>query len=544
MQKRAWASAAAWLLIIVGLVGVFGPSFGEMWSRWFPRWREADLGLYERITGGESYYTHGPLVPLVSVFIVWMLIRYAAILVRPSRLLGGGLLVLSLILQLMACFARVNFVQGFAFIGVVAGLVLMLWGLRALWRLAFPIAFLAFMAPLPEVTIYDLNFRLKMLASDLGVGLANMVGVIAAHSGNRVFLPGDKSLVIANVCNGLRTLISLLAFGALYAYVCRLRGLWRWGLFAMTVPVALVSNAIRVAILIIVADVWGTQLATGWVHDGTGVLIYVLAFLFMFGLERATLWVRRAIGRPAPVAPLFHDVRRGPQDDLQVGRMIAAARGWPVVAVAVLVLLTAVGAHHFRRSLPPVWTDRIAQSALPKEMTIDGHLLYGYNRTLDRRTLAILETEDYFYTMYAGAGAPAIECCIIFSRDNRKGTHPPDQCLAGVGEGIIHKGGVAIEAAGRQGRIPCREIVVQTGDRRTYFLYTYKCGEQYTDSFWGQQLVIVLNGLRDRDASGAMIRLSTPVDAGAAEARARCSEFMRSAIPHLDSALDMERNRR
>ena len=76
------------------------------------------------------------------------------------------------------------------------------------------------MVPLPEVSIAHLNFRLKMLAADWGVRLVNLTGILAERDGNRVFLEGDKSLVIANVCNGLRTLITVIAFGALYAYVC------------------------------------------------------------------------------------------------------------------------------------------------------------------------------------------------------------------------------------------------------------------------------------------------------------------------------------
>jgi exosortase len=179
----------------------------------------------------------------------------------------------------------------------VVGLILLLWGWTALRRLWFPVLFLAFMVPLPEVTIAQLNFRLKMLAADWGVALANGLGVLVERNGNQVFLEGGKTLVIANVCNGLRTLISLLAFGTLYAYVCRLRGLWRLGLLAMTIPVAVASNSLRIVSLILVADAWDVRTATGWYHDTSGMLVFVLAFALMFGLERLVLWARQAAGR-------------------------------------------------------------------------------------------------------------------------------------------------------------------------------------------------------------------------------------------------------
>jgi hypothetical protein len=95
-------------------------------------------GVYARIVGGESYYTHGPLVPLVSLLIAYLLIRRTRMPVRPSRTAGAVVLGLSLLLHLAACLARAKFVSGFAFIGVLAGLVLFCRARPALRRLWFP----------------------------------------------------------------------------------------------------------------------------------------------------------------------------------------------------------------------------------------------------------------------------------------------------------------------------------------------------------------------------------------------------------------------
>lgn len=528
--------AGAWLLLAAGLVTAFGHNFVEMWARWFPAWRHGDWSFYDRIVEGESYYTHGPLVLLVSLLIAVLLIRHTKIRVRPRPVLGSVGLVLCLLFHLTACLARVNFASGFAFVGVLASLVLLLWGASALRRLWFPIAMLLFMVPLPAVSIAQLNFHLKMLASDWAVRLVNLLGVVADRSGNRVFLTGDKSLVIANVCNGLRTLISLLAFGALYAYVCRLRGAWRLGLFAMAVPVAVVSNSVRVVSLIVVAEVWDVETATGWYHDTSGMLIFVVAFLLMFAVERLVLWLRRRLGRPATVIPLFHGVRRGVDDPPPWPRMLAAVLGRVGVIACVMVSLSAAGAWWLNRSVPPNWNRQMAAGALPAELNIDGRRWYSYDMTIDDRTLTILETTDYLMRRYVSAGVTPVDFCVIFSRDNRKGTHPPDLCLQGSGEGIVAKGEVLVPVEGL-GEISCRELVVQSPRGQHYFLYTYKCGESYTGSFWRQQFTIFANGLVNRDASGALIRVSTTVDAGVDESRQRSIRFLRAAIPYLDRAL-------
>jgi len=532
-----WRRALPWALLAIGLVAAYAYNFYEMWRRWFPAWHREGLGLYDRLMEGQSYYTHAPLVPLVSLIMAILLIRHTRIPVRRRPVLGGVLLVGSLLFHLVSSLARVNFASGFSIIGVVAGLVLMLWGTAALRRLWFPIAFLFFMVPLPEVSIARLNFHLKMLAADTGVRLANVLGVVAERSGNQVFLQGDKQLVIANVCNGLRTLISLIAFGALYAYVCKLRGVWRLGLFAMSVPVAVVSNSIRIVALIVVADVWNTDVATGFFHDASGLMIYALAFGMMFGLERLVLAARQWAGRPAEVRPLFHGIQRDPDDEGQWPRMLRAAAsptGW---AAAILVLLTAAGANWLNRSVPPTWTGRMARGALPAELSVDGRNLQSYDMEMDEQTLTILETRDYLFRRYVRAGAPPTDFCIVFSEDNRKGTHPPDLCLEGGGQDIIAKADRTLDGVEGRGCIPCRELIVQSGRRNYYHLYTYRCGDTYTPSFWEQQLSIFLNGLFNGNASGALIRVSTPIIDDVDAARQRAGRLLAVAVPYLDRNL-------
>jgi hypothetical protein len=65
----------------------------------------------------------------------------------------------------------------------------------------------------------------------------------------------------------------------------------------------------------------------------------------------------------------------------------------------------------------------------------------------------------------------------------------------------------------------------------------YKCGREYTPSFWKQQFTIFANGLLHRNASGALIRVSTPVGDDETAARRRCTMMLGAAIPYLDAAL-------
>jgi len=566
-------NVGVWVAAATAVAAAFWGSFVHLWLRWFPAWGDARLGVYERLVEGESYYTHGPLVPLVSVLIAWLLVRHTRLAAAACPRWGWPAVAAAVVLHWLGVLSRVNFVSEVAFVGLVAAVVLLLWGPRVLGRLWFAIAFLLFMVPLPEVTIANLNFRLKMIAADWGVTLAEWLGIAAERDGPTVVLAGGKRLVVANVCNGLRTLISLLAFGALYAYICRLRGLWRVGLFLAAVPMAVVCNAVRIASLIVVAQVWGVRIATGWWHDTSGLLIFALAFWLMFGVERLTLAVRRWVGRPARVEPLFANVRRGvprdagvspalcapcvkPLEDnkpplpLRAGKMPARHEGetpsaraggtpsartaWRVLAV---MTLTAAGAWWLGRPDFAAADNDLLAAAIPEQLAVAGTVWNGEPCQLTERELTILEGPSYVYRRYRDGEGGAVDYCFLYSRDNRKGIHPPDLCVEGFGQGIMQKGERAVTGVPGHGRVDCRELVAQDGSGPIYMLYTYKCGRTYTRSFWRQQGEIFLDGLLRRNLGGGMIRISLRPAGDLDDARRRAEAFLRETIPSLDQAL-------
>ena len=229
-----------------------------------------------------------------------------------------------------------------------------------------------------------------------------------------------------------------------------------------------------------------------------------------------------------------------PLDQTFLGQLVDGGGIWRRNPHGAVEDLLAVGAVHLNQQvhIPP--QHDLAKAALPQVLNIGG-LDYssGGDLVIDSKTLAILETDDYLLRVYRAPQRTPVELAVIFSRDNRKGTHPPELCLQGGGDGIVAKGDVLVDnVPGREG-IPCKELTVRTGSQRQYYLYTYKCGDTYTGSFWRQQIMILLNGLLSRNSSGALIRVSTTISntEDPADARRRSIAMIRAAIPHLDEKL-------
>ena len=519
-------------------------TFAEMWQRWFPAWHNYPR-LGDRITKGDSYYSHGPLVPLTSLVLAFFIYKRVGLPAQRSRsstvigwlLFGGGLFFHLLAVSPHA--AGVTFVSGFSLLGVLGGLVL-LWGgwplARAYW---LPVAILVFMVPLPMEMIADLNLHLKSLASDAAVWATNNIfGVIAVKSGSYVSLLGDpggapKTLVVEDVCSGLRSLISLTFFAALFALICRVKGFWRLLMLLMAVPVAIFSNIIRITSLNLVANRYGVPAAgeEGWFHGVSGIMVFAIALGLLFGLEQAIIVLNRLLKRHWVDHRLLGYLSSIPQTPETTPSVFRVA---PLVLLVLTAGLTLIWSGTIRQ---PTITE-VARRAVASSLSIAGEEYTGRDLDLDEKTLSILETRDYLYRYFTSMSrSTPVELLIVCSQDNRKGTHPPEVCLKGGGDEVLESRIRQVPLPGR-GDLPMRELITQRRDRLYYHLYIYKCGTAYTSSFFGQQFRIFVNGLLSRNAPGALVRITVPVAQNdVISARALAMAAAEELMPQIDRGL-------
>jgi exosortase len=258
-------------LVVLAFLALFWPTFGWM---------------VERFEAPDSYYSHGWLVPLASAWLIWQ--RRAELTRLPLRSSYGGLLLLvpSVLLHVAAVWARLHFVSGFMLVTSVWGLVWTLWGRQAAWALRFPLAFLLFMVPLPGVVLIGLSFRLKLAAAWLAAKILTLCGIAASQAGSIIRLPG-LIVSVDDTCSGLRSLISLTALSTLWTTLLPGASAWRKAaLVAASIPIALVANMVRILVLTMVALVWGVPASEGFIHYGSGMVIFAVALLALAWLGR------------------------------------------------------------------------------------------------------------------------------------------------------------------------------------------------------------------------------------------------------------------
>jgi exosortase len=259
---------------ILALATSVGVVYGQVLSRLVQDWRTDDN------------YSHGFLIlPLAAYFVYERQSHLRSLPARPKPVLGCLVLAGSLLLLTAGTLGSEFFLTRVSFIGALAGIVLFMAGAAHLRLLAFPLAFLLLMIPIPAILFNQIALPLQLVASRVGESLMSLAGVPVLREGNVIIL-ATTTLEVAEACSGIRSLISLLSLGIVFGYFMDARPGVRTGLALATIPLAIVTNAMRVAGTGLAAHYWSPAAAEGFFHTFSGWLVFVTAFAMLMLIAR------------------------------------------------------------------------------------------------------------------------------------------------------------------------------------------------------------------------------------------------------------------
>jgi exosortase len=259
-----------WLAILISLVILlYGAVLKGMILQW---WNDPD-------------YSHGFFVLLFSSFILlqqrerWLTTRN-----KPSNF-GFVVMLGAVALLIVGSLGAELFTSRFSLLLLLAGMILFLSGWDLLRAVSFPLGFLALMIPIPVIVYNKITFPLQLLASRWASSLLEFIGVPVLRDGNILIL-SNYSLEVVEACSGIRSLMSLIALAVAYGYLSEPRRWVRYVLVVLMVPIAIVTNAIRISGAGVLAHRFGPAAAEGFLHEFSGWVIFLAALVLMFVSHR------------------------------------------------------------------------------------------------------------------------------------------------------------------------------------------------------------------------------------------------------------------
>jgi len=404
--------------------------------------------------------------------------------------------------------------------------VLVLFGRAMARQSGFPIAYLYFMCVLPTFLLTMLSFRIQMLSTKGGTMLLRLLGFDAYREGAMITLPNIEVLVGAP-CSGFRLLISLFAFSVLFAYL-KEGPLWgRLSLVAITLPLSLLVNSIRITFIAIVGEFMGSDAMLAF-HDYSGYIVLVLAFVAL-SLFARLVGCRRFSSMVVP-PPNTENADPDASHSSPAGqtKRVSGVQLHAYVLVVLLALVTSTTM--FSKPLRVEGRSETDFSKIPME---PGEWV-GRTSRFDERTYEQLPSCSLLLRFYEHEIHPNIELAIVYGTDLGD-FHQPEICLEGQGLRSVGKDRVQIREGGGTS-FEAVELITESDYGRRIFLFWFYSEGVSSTSLGTYKVRVFSERLRMRRVQpSALIRLSTEVLGSDEEAIDRLVRFAEEVVPYIRS---------
>jgi exosortase len=230
-------------------------------------------------------YSHGFLVPLFSLFLLWdKREKIAATPVRPTWA-GVPMIILGLLILIFGVYGVDLFTSRVSFVILLTGLIWTFLGGEMLKQLRFPVFVLLLAIPFPAIIFNQITFPLQLLASRLASMTLPLLGVPVLQEGNVIQLPVMK-LEVAEACSGIRSLMSLFTLAVFYGYFLERTTKRRILLALASIPIAVAANAIRIVGTGLCVQYWDPVKALGFFHEFSGWVMFVISLGCLYLIHR------------------------------------------------------------------------------------------------------------------------------------------------------------------------------------------------------------------------------------------------------------------
>ena len=247
----------------------------------------------------DSNWTHGFMIPLFSLYLLYARREELYAAKRTACVWGLILMLLALAAQVVAVFWIRNWwLAEIGMLGVLLGLALYLGGWAVLRLTWLPILFLLFAMPIPDLLYTRIAVPLQNLSAAGSVAILRLrvdIVSVASRLEMRSISGITRYLTVAEACAGIRLLMAFVALGVALAYL-DYKPMWqRLVLVLAAVPIAVFCNIIRVTITCWMYYIDKPELGRGFMHTFAGLLMLVPAFGMLWLLAwllKVPGWIR------------------------------------------------------------------------------------------------------------------------------------------------------------------------------------------------------------------------------------------------------------
>lgn len=505
-------------------VGVFLAAAAGLWLMYHD-WALSAWYAYLR---PHSYYSHSLLIPIIVAFLVARSSTHLAAVEKRPDAWGLVLGFSALLAYVFGILARADSLIGLSWIGVLAAAVWCFFGRRVFLILLFPILYLLFMLPISNTLTDPLAFSLRLVSTRVAAGCLQLCGLPGQAVGTSISLP-TMQIQVPNACSGVQAFMALFAAVSVLVYLARGTAWRKAALLTAVLPVLVGANGVRIALIAMIGSLFGLDVATGRVHDASGIIVFIIAMGVLMALAHVlSLDVDLATGVPSE----RQACARAHHLSQWLPRFSAAPLGW--------VVLLAVGGY----SQFALQGSAVSMEGAPvvdfATVPLDLPPWSGRDDTVDPAIVGELYVNSLMSRTYAHPDGNQAYMLVEYRPCwTEKAFHHPEDCFRAAGWDLGSRDRLTASVGGVT--VPLIRLTVTKGTAARVELYWYRQQGEYTlpGSPHSQALRsrAMLHQFLGRRESWVLFRLGSPTLASTDATYDSQVHLLQKLLPRVEEAI-------
>ena len=499
MEKQAtiWTYTIPALMVLsIGFLLVV-PTFWGGISELINRWDK------------QEEYSHGYMIPLVTAYLIWQRRDFLKTIDFRPAWLPVGLVFIGLIVAVIGEISALYVLIHFSLILIILAMAWSLMGWNAFKYVLVPLLLLVFAIPLPYFLEATLTAELQLISSKIGVAFIRLFDIPVYLEGNIIDL-GSYKLQVVEACSGLRYMYPLMSVGFIAAYMYQVEYWKRVVVFLSTIPITIMMNSLRIGVVGILVENWGSKMAEGFLHDFEGWIIFIACLAILI----AEMWL---LTRFSKQTISFRAVFALPEtgnsnSDKAIHRTRPLSAPFFANIILVILAILVVNIVDQREEVIP---DRKSLATFPVSIGD----WQGKQENLLPSITEFLNLTDYVLNDYSREASLPVNLYVAYYESQRKGIspHSPRVCIPGGGWSIsdLKRINIDLESGGA---IPVNRVVIDFRQQKQLVYYWFKQrGRDIANEYW-MKWYLLTDSLSIKRTDGSLVRLTTPIGPNETEA--------------------------
>lgn len=490
-------------IITITLLITFNDAIVEIWIRW-----------------KEERYSHAPIVFLLAIYLAWIR-RNELNAENKHAWYGVAIVVLSGLILVIGELSAIWTIVQYALVILLFGFAWTILGTQ-IKKVTIPFLHILVVIPLPYMLDVMLSGKFQLMSSDLGVSIIRLLGMSVFQEGNIIDL-GLYKLQVVEACSGLNYTYPLMTIGLMMGYMYKAPLFARFMLFISTIPISIVMNSFRIAVVALFVNHSGIEAAEGFMHYFEGWVIFIICICTLLAEVKM---LNRLLGKRVSLADSFDYLEAKTSVTGKVAK--APVHKLPIFVAFTCILITTMSTltiHHREEVIPP----RITFDKYPLQISD----WTGRRHEFQNGENDILRLKDYFLADFNHANT-TVGVYLGYTESQRRGfvPHSPKACIPGGGWEITDTKLYRINIDEKTHFDVTRMVIAKGESKQLIYYWFHQRGRDLSNEF-PMKFALLYDAIKLNRTDGAIVRFSTNIYKTEEQADQVLTEFVRLNYPQF-----------